>query len=183
MTTVKTPDVLGTGTWTIVPDQSSVNFTVRNFLVGKVHGRFETFSGAITIGPDGVPSVAARIGIASVKTGNDKRDEHLQAPDFLDTAQHPETVFVSTSVLPRGEGYLLNGDLTIKGVTQPVSLHLDFDGMSPDSRYGQVSRYAASITLDRKAFGIDIKMPLGLGNVIVGPKVTVTLLIEAAKIN
>ena len=183
MTMTSTPDVLGVGTWTIVPDQSSVNFSVRNFLVGKVQGRFETFSGAIAIGPDGMPSVAARVAIASVKTGNDKRDEHLQAPDFFDSEQHPEAVFVSTSVLPMAEGYLLNGDLTIKGITKPVSLQLDFGGLVAERRYGQVSRYTASIMLDRKDFGIDIKLPLGLGSIIVGPKISVTLLIEAVKNN
>jgi polyisoprenoid-binding protein YceI len=183
MALTNTLDVLGAGTWTIVPDQSSVHFWVRNFLVRKVRGKFETFSGTIAVGPYSVPAVAARIDITSVNTGNEKRDRHLQAPEFFDTEQYSEAAFTSTSVLPVGEAYQLDGDLTIKGVTKPVRLQLEFNGIDADRRYGHVSHYVASITVDRKDFGIDFKLPLGLGNIIVGPKVTVTLDIEAVKNN
>jgi polyisoprenoid-binding protein YceI len=104
----------------ILPDQSSVNFSVRNFMVGKVRGQFETFSGAIEIGPNGMPLVTARIDIRSVNTGNDKRDEHLQAAGFFDSEHHPEALFASASVLPLRDDHLLNGDLTIKGISKPV---------------------------------------------------------------
>ena len=148
-----------------------------------MYGQFDTFSGTIIIGPDGAPAVAARINTTSVNTGNERRDGHLQGPEFFDTERHPEAAFSSTSVVPLGKAYRLNGDLTIKGVTKPVLLQLDFNGVEADRRHGQVSRYTASITLDRKDFGINTKLPLGLGNIIVGPKVTVTLDIEAAKNN
>ena len=176
-------DTLGVGTWTILSDLSSIQFTVHSSIVGKVYGQFETFSGTIIIGSDGAPEVAARINTASVNTGNGRRDGHLQGPEFFDTEQYPEAAFSSTSVVPLGEAYRLNGDLTIKGVTKPVLLQLEFNGVEADRRYGQVSRCTASITLDRKDFGINTKLPLGLGNIIVGPKVTVTLDIEAARNN
>ena len=116
-----------------------------------------------------------------MNTGNERRDGHLQGPEFFDTEQYPEAAFSSTSVVPLGEAYRLNGDLTIKGVTKPLLLQLEFNGVEADRRYGQVSRCTASITLDRKDFGINTKLPLGLGNIIVGPKITVTLDIEAAR--
>jgi polyisoprenoid-binding protein YceI len=100
--------------------------------VGKVYGQFETFSGTIIIGPDGAPAVAARINTASVNTGNERRDGHLQGPEFFDTEQYPEAAFSSTSVVPLGEAYRLNGDLTIKGVTKPVFLELEFNGVEAD---------------------------------------------------
>jgi YceI-like domain len=112
--------------------------------------------------------------------GNDKRDEHLQAPGFFDSEHHPEALFASASILPVRGGYLLNGDLTIKG-SKPVSLHLQYNGVGPDPRYRQVSRFTASITLDRKEFGVDYRLPLGLGDFIIGPTVTVGLDIVAAK--
>ena len=133
-------DTLGVGTWTILSDLSSIQFTVHSFIVGKVYGQFETFSGTIIIVPDGAPEVAARINTASVNTGNGRRDGHLQGPEFFDTEQYPEAAFSSTSVVPLGEAYRLNGDLTIKGVTKPVLLQLEFNGVEADRRYGQVSR-------------------------------------------
>jgi polyisoprenoid-binding protein YceI len=181
VTTTNTPQALGVGTWTILPDRSSVNSSVRNFMVGKVRGQFETFSGTIEIGPNGRPLVMARIDIRSVNTGNDKRDEHLQAAGFFDSEHYPEALFASASVLPLRDDHLLNGDLTINGISKPVSLHLQFNGVGPDPRYRQVSRFTASITLDRQEFGIDYQLPLGLGDFIVGSTVTVTLDIEAAK--
>jgi polyisoprenoid-binding protein YceI len=176
-------DTLGVSRWTILSDLSSIHFTVHSFIVGNVHGQFETFSGTITIGSDGAPEIASRINTASVNTGNERRDGHLQGPEFFDTEQYPEAVFSSTSVVQLGEAYRLNGDLTINGVTKPVRLQLDFNGIAADRRYGQVSHYTASITLDRKDFGITTSSPLGLGNIIVGRKVAVTLDIEAARNN
>jgi polyisoprenoid-binding protein YceI len=172
VTTTKPPDVLGVGTWRILPDQSSVSFSVRNFMVAKVQGQFERFTGAIEIGSNSTPLAAARIDIRSVTTGNDKRDEHLQAPGFFDSEHHPEALFASASILPVRGGYLLNGDLTIKGMSKPVSLHLQYNGVGPDPRYRQVSRFTASITLDRKEFDVDYRLPLGLGDFIIGPTVT-----------
>jgi polyisoprenoid-binding protein YceI len=180
VTTTKPPDIPGVGTWTILPDLSSVSFSVRNFMVGKVQGQFERFTGAIEIGPNSMPLATARIDIRSVTTGNDKRDEHLQAPGFFDSEHHPEALFASASILPVGGGYLLNGDLTIKGMSKPVSLHLQYNGVA-DPRHRQVSRFTASITLDRKEFGVDYRLPLGLGDFIIGPTVTVGLDIVAAK--
>ncbi len=91
-------DTLGVGTWTIISDLSSIQFTVHSFIVGKVYGQFEPFSGTIIIGSDGAPEVAARINTASVNTGNERRDGHLQGPEFFDTEQYPEAAFSATSL-------------------------------------------------------------------------------------
>jgi len=119
-------------------------------------------------------------------------DERQVAAAFEDVRKiTPRSLLVSKAGLENeariladlANAYRLNGDLTIKGVTKPVLLQLEFNGVEADRRYGQVSRCTASITLDRKDFGINTKLPLGLGNIIVGPKVTVTLEIEAARNN
>jgi polyisoprenoid-binding protein YceI len=181
MTTTTATTPLSVGTWAIDPAHSSIDFSVRHLMVSKVRGQFETFSGTITVAPDGTPSVSAQIDVASLTTGNADRDGHVKSADFFDAEHHPVATFASTSVRPNGENYLLDGNLTIKGVTKPVSLSLEFYGVSPGQGYGEVSGYEASVVLNRKDFGIDIDLPMETGGAVVGDKVTITLNIEALK--
>jgi polyisoprenoid-binding protein YceI/predicted dinucleotide-binding enzyme len=170
------------GVWTIDPAHSSINFSVRHLMVSRVHGTLGTFSGEITVSDDGIPSVSAQIAVDSVSTGNDDRDAHLKSATFFDVEQYPTATFTSTGVSPDGAGsYVLKGDFTLKGVTKPISLALAFNGMSPGMGPGPVAGFSASVTLNRKDFGIDINMPLETGGVVLGDKVTVTLDIEALK--
>jgi polyisoprenoid-binding protein YceI len=98
---------LSAGTWAIDPVHSSINFSVRHLMVGKIHGRFDQFSGAITITEDGTPSVTAEIDVNSVDTGNEQREAHIKAADFFDVAQFPIATFVSTAVRADGDDYVL----------------------------------------------------------------------------
>ncbi|BBY61486.1 YceI family protein [Mycolicibacterium sarraceniae] len=172
---------LTAGTWAIDNAHSSISFSVRHLVVSKVRGTFGTFSGAITVAADGTPSASAEIDVASVHSGNDQRDAHLKAPDFFDVEKYPTATFVSTSVTPDGENYRLDGDFTLKGVTRPVSLALQFNGVNPGMGHGAVAGFEASVVLNRKDFGIDIDMPLDTGGAVVGDKVTITLSIEALR--
>ena len=181
MTTAAVTTPLSVGTWAIDPAHSSIDFSVRHMMVSKVRGWFDTFSGAITVAADGTPSVSAEIDVTSLNTGNPQRDGHVKSADFFDVEHYPVATFASTSVRPNGEAYLLDGNLTIKGVTKPVSLHLEFNGVSPGQGYGEVSGYEASVVLSRKDFGIDIDLPMETGGAVVGDKVTITLNIEALK--
>ncbi|MDR3664672.1 MAG: YceI family protein [Mycobacterium sp.] len=179
MTTATTP--LSVGTWAIDPAHSSVEFSVRHLMVSKVRGKFENVSGAITVDSDGTPSVTAEIDVTSLNTGNEQRDGHVKSADFFDAANHPVATFASTSVRQNGASYLLDGNLTIKGVTRPVTLNLEFNGVSPGQGYGEVSGYEASVVLNRKDFGIDLDLPMETGGAVVGDKVTISLDIEAVK--
>lgn len=170
-----------TGTWAIDPVHSSISFSVRHLIVSKVRGTFGAFSGAVTVAADGTPSVTAEIDVASVYTGNEQRDAHLRAPDFFDVEQYPTATFVSTSVVPDGDAYRLEGDFTLKGVTRRISLPVQFNGVNPGMGHGAVAGFEASVVLNRKDFGIDIDMPLETGGAVVGDKVTITLEIEALK--
>ncbi|WP_029108039.1 YceI family protein [Mycobacterium sp. URHD0025] len=172
---------LTTGTWAIDPVHSSINFSVRHLMVSKVRGSFETFSGAITIAEDGTPSVSATIDLNSIDTRNEQRDAHVRSADFFDAENHPTATFVSTSVRPDGDDYVLDGDFTLKGVTKPVSLKLEYNGVNPGMGQGAVAGFEASVVLNRKDFGIDIDMPLETGGTVIGDKVTITLEIEALK--
>ncbi|MGE2689805.1 YceI family protein [Mycolicibacterium pulveris] len=172
---------LSTGTWTIDPAHSTVGFSVRHLMVSKVRGRFDDFSGAITVADDGTPSVTAEVSTASLNTGNEQRDAHVRSADFFDVEKYPTATFASTGVRPDGDDYVLDGDLTIKGITKPVSLALEFNGVNPGMGQGEVAGFEASVVLNRRDFGIDIDMPLETGGAVVGDKVTVTLEIEATK--
>jgi polyisoprenoid-binding protein YceI len=180
MTTATATD-LSTGTWAIDPVHSSISFSVRHLVVSKVRGNFETFSGAIVVAEDGTPSVNAEIAVGSVHTGNEQRDGHVKSADFFDVEKYPTATFVSTGVRADGGNYVLDGDFTLKGVTKPVQLSLEFNGVNPGMGHGEVAGFEASVVLNRKDFGIDIDMPLETGGAVVGDKVTVTLEIEALK--
>ena len=179
--TVAVATDLTAGTWAIDPVHSSINFSVRHLMVSKVRGSFQTFSGAITVAEDGTPSVSATIDVNSIDTRNEQRDAHVRSADFFDADNHPTATFVSTAVRPDGDDYVVDGDFTLKGVTKPVSLKLEYNGVNPGMGQGPVAGFEASVVLNRKDFGIDIDMPLETGGTVVGDKVTITLEIEALK--
>ncbi|HZC09187.1 MAG TPA: YceI family protein [Mycobacterium sp.] len=177
------PAELPVGTWTIDPAHSSISFSVRHLMVSKVRGSLGTVSGEITVSSEGMPSVSAEIAVGSVSTGNDERDAHLRSAVFFDVEHYPTATFTSTGVWPDGgDRYVLEGDLTLKGITKPISLALDFTGTSSGMGRGPVAGFAASVVLNRKDFGIDVDMPMETGGVVLGGKVTVTLDIEALKV-
>jgi polyisoprenoid-binding protein YceI len=181
MTTALTTTPLSAGTWTIDPVHSAIQFSVRHLVVSKVRGNFGTFSGAITVAEDGTPSVSAEIDVASVDTGNEQRDAHIKSAEFFDVEKYPTATFRSTGVEATGDDYVLNGDFTLHGVTKPISLALEFGGISPGMGSGEVAGFEASVVLNRKDFGIDLDMPLETGGAVVGDKVTVTVNIEAVR--
>ncbi len=181
MTTAVTATDLSTGTWAIDPVHSSINFSVRHLVVSKVRGSFGTFSGAIVVAEDGTPAVTAEIAVDSLDTGNEQRDGHVKSADFFDVATYPTATFVSTGVRADGDGFVLDGDFTLKGVTKPIELKLEFNGVNPGMGHGEVAGFEASVVLNRKDFGIDIDLPLETGGAVVGDKVTISLDIEALK--
>jgi polyisoprenoid-binding protein YceI len=181
MTRAASTTGLSAGTWAIDPVHSSVGFWVRHLMVSKVRGRFDKFSGAITVADDGTPSVTAEIAVDSVSTNNEQRDAHIKSADFLDVDTYPTATFTSNGVRNNGDHDVLDGDFTLKGVTKPVSLDLEFYGVNPGVGHGEVAGFEASVVLNRKDFGIDIDMPLETGGAVVGDKVTITIEIEAVK--
>ena len=168
------------GTWNIDPSHSEVAFSVRHLMVSKVKGHFETFSGTITIGENPLDSsVNAEVDLASVNTREPKRDEHLRSSDFFETDKNPKLTFKSTSVKENGSDFVVLGDLTIKGVTNPVELDLEFNGTHPDPWGGTRAGFSAETEISRKEFGVDIEMPMDGGGVVVGDKIKVILEVEA----
>ena len=181
MTSALKTTQLGVGTWAIDPVHSSIEFSVRHLMVSKVRGRFDKFSGAIVVAEDGTPSVTAEIAVASINTGNEQRDAHIKSADFFEVEKYPTATFTSTGVRANGDDYVLDGEFTLKGVTKPVSLALEFNGVNPGMGHGEVAGFEASVVLNRKDFGVDLDLPLETGGTVVGDKVTITLEIEALK--
>jgi polyisoprenoid-binding protein YceI len=171
---------LPTGTWQIDTAHSSVNFSVRHMMVAKVRGRFNSFSGTITVGDDQLASsVEASIDVDSLETRDDSRDAHLRSPDFFDAASFPTMTFRSTSVRSAGDEYELVGDLTIKDVTRPVTLDLEVGGSGRDPWGNTRVGFSARGEINRKDFGLTWNAPLETGGVLVGDKVTIELDVEA----
>jgi polyisoprenoid-binding protein YceI len=172
---------LGTGVWIIDPVHSTIGFWVRHLMVSKVRGTFDTFAGAITLTDEGTPSVTVEIDVTSISTGHEQRDRYVTSAGFFDAHKFPTATFTSTGVNADGDDHVLEGDFTLKGVTKPVSLKLQFTGMNPGIGQNEVSGFEASVVLNRKDFGLDIDLPLDTGGMVVGDKVTITLEIEAIK--
>lgn len=172
---------LSTGTWAIDPIHSTVGFTVRHLVVSKVRGTFDTFSGTLTVPESGVPAVEAEIDVNSINTKNADRDAHIRSADFFDVEKYPTAKFVSTDLIAKGDDYVLAGDFTLHGVTKPIELALEFNGVSPGMGHGEVAGFEATTVINRKDFDISIEMPLEGGGAVVGDKITLTLDIEVVK--
>lgn len=168
------------GTWDIDPVHSDVSFTVRHMMVSKVRGRLGSFSGEIVTAPRFTDStVTATVDATSVDTGNAQRDGHIRTADFFEVETYPTWSFRSTALRGDGEEYELDGELTIKGVTRPVTFALEVNGFGPDAYGGTRAGFSATTTINRSDFGVDIAMPLDGGGVVVSEKVQVALEIEA----
>jgi polyisoprenoid-binding protein YceI len=149
-------------------------------MVSKVKGRFGTFSGTIVTAENPLAStVTAEIDASSIDTNQAQRDAHIRSADFFEVEKHPTITFQSTSVEPKGDDFLVLGDLTIKGHTRQVPLKLELNGFGADPFGGLRAGFTATTEISRKEFGVDIDMPMDGGGVVVGDKITITLEIEA----
>ena len=170
--------------WTFDLAHSSINFTVRHMVVSKVRGRFTRWDGTLLMDenePAGAV-VDVRIEAGSVDTGVEQRDAHLRSADFFDAERFPVLLFHGTRIEKAGDGtYTLTGDLTLHGVTRPVSLDVEFAGSAKDPWGGVRAGFSARTTLDRKDFGLTYNQLLETGGVLVGEKVEIGIEVEAVK--
>ncbi|GGF57876.1 polyisoprenoid-binding protein [Marmoricola endophyticus] len=163
------------GSWTIDPSHSEVAFRVRH-LVGKVRGQFDTFHGTLTTGATPAETTAnATIDLNSVNTGDEGRDGHLRSADFFDVETHGQMTFTSTSF----DGEKAVGELTIKGVTKPVELDVEVNGIGGDPWGGTRIGIDATTTITRQDFGVSFNGVVDGSKVLVGDKIDITLSIEA----
>lgn len=181
-TTTSSSILPSAGTWQLDKSHSSVEFQARHLMVSKVRGSFDDFEAVIVIGetPE-QSSVDATIRLASVNTGDEKRDEHLRSADFFDVASNPTMTFKSRTVRAEGDTYKVDGDLTILGVTKALTLDVEFNGIGKDPWGGTRAGFSASTEISRKEFGLEWNVALETGGVLVGDKVKVELEIQAVQ--
>jgi polyisoprenoid-binding protein YceI len=171
-----------TGTWKADPVHSEIAFSVRHLMLSKARGRFTGYDVTIVTAEDPADSsVTATIELASIDTGNDARDEHLRSADYFDTEKYPTMTYRSTGVRPHGDGWLVEGELTVHGITRPVALSVEVLGFGPDPFGGHRAGFSATAEIDRRDFGVDLNVPMDGGGVAVGHKITIGLDIEAVR--
>jgi polyisoprenoid-binding protein YceI len=173
-----------TGEYTIDPAHSRIGFVARHAMVTKVRGSFNEFEGTAHLDGDEPTKSTAKVVIKahSIDTRNEQRDGHLRTNDFLDPDTYPEITFVTTGVEAVDEStYKVNGDLTIKDVTKPISIDFSFEGAAKDPFGNTRVGFDGSVTINRKDYGITWNAALETGGVLVSDKITLEFEVSAIK--
>lgn len=178
MTTLTLDAIPGyrTGTWTVDHAHTEIGFSVRHLAISKVKGVFETFDATVTAAENPHDSrVEVTVDMASINTKNADRDAHLRTNDFFAIDQYPTMTFVSTGLRVEGDALMLDGELTLRGVTKPVTITGEFGGIATDP-YGNVKAAASGSTvINRHDFGVSWNAALETGGFLLGDEVTITI--------
>ena len=178
MTAIATLNTLTAGTWAIDPTHTEVGFVARHLMVSKVRGSFTDVSGTVEVAENVTDSVAnVVIKTASVSTGTADRDGHLKSADFFDAETYPDMTFVSTAF----DGETLTGDLTIKDVTKPVTLDVEFNGVATDPWGNEKAGFEATADINRTDWNLNWNAALEKGGVLVSEKIKLVLDVQLAK--
>ena len=167
------------GVWDIDPGHTDLAFVGRHFMVTKVRGRFTDVTGRVVIAPQmSDSSVEVTIGMASVESGSNDRDDHIRSADLFDVERYPTATFVSRRVEWSGTSGTVHGDLTIHGVTRRVPLIVSFEGHVPDPWGGHRAIFSARTAVNREEFGITWNMALEAGGLLVSKDVRIEIELE-----
>ena len=172
-----------TGNYTLDVSHTRIGFVARHAMVTKVRGQFREVEGQITIDPTNPAASTAvvTLQVASVDTGQAQRDEHLRSGDFFEAPTYPTITFRSTDVEVEGEDIVLKGDLTIKDVTAPVTLELEYGGTAKDPFGNTRAGFEGKTTVNRKDWGLTYNAALETGGVLISEKVTLEFEISLVK--
>ena len=177
---VRAPEGWAAGTWMIDPAHTVVSFTVRH-LMSRVRGTFSEVSGQIVTSADVTGSTAtADIGMSSVSTGNEMRDNHLRSADFFDAERYPVMKFAGTGPRPLDGAWVLAGELTIRDVTRPVAFEVEFLGSDPTGLQGEPRiGFSARAAISRSDFGLTFGLGADATKIVIGDKVDIALDVQA----
>ncbi|MFI8594037.1 YceI family protein [Microbacterium sp. NPDC078428] len=169
------------GTWVLDPSHSEVTFSVRHMMISKVRGTFGVKS-ATLIAPENPleAQVTASVDAASIDTKDEGRDQHLRSGDFFDVETYPTIDFRSTGVRVEGGDFLVDGELTIRGTTKPVTFEFEFGGFGTDPWGNYKAGATAKTVINREDFGLTWNAALETGGVLVGKDVTITLELQGS---
>ena len=166
--------------WNIDPSHSSIEFAVRHMGLSTVRGRFTSFDADIDADAEGMPrSLDVRIDVASIDTGEKDRDAHLKSGDFFDVENHPKIRFESTGIREQGDRVKVEGDLTIRGTTRPVTFDVDLAPARPDPFGNYRAAAVAETKINRKDWGLTWNQVLEAGALLVGEDVRVSIDLQA----
>jgi len=168
-------------TWTLDPAHSAVTFSAKHMMITTVRGTLAIRDFSLDFDPKDITasSVRVRLDAASIDTGQEARDQHLRSADFLETEAHPNIDFASTRIEPDGDGYRIHGDLTIRGVTRPVTLRAILGGTVPNLQGGTRAAFSATTRINREDFGLTWNVALEQGGWLVSKDITVEMDIAA----
>ena len=171
------------GTFVLDKSHTQIGFVARHLMVAKVRGRFTDYEGKIVVAEDPAQSsVEVVIQAASINTNDENRDNHVRTNDFLDVAEHPTITFRSAKVeIGSSSSWKVDGDLTVRGVTRPIVLDVDFEGVIQDPWGNQRLGFTASSEIDRNDFGVSFNAALETGGFVVSPKVKLEIEAEAVR--
>jgi polyisoprenoid-binding protein YceI len=169
------------GKWTVDTVHSHVGFTVKHMMVSKVRGNFKIFDAEVETAEDPLQShFIATVDLRSIDTGNEQRDNHIRSADFFEVETHPELTYKSTGIRQGSGGdFIVDGDLTIRGVTRQVPLTLEVEGFGPDPYGNTRSGFSLTGEINRSDFGISYNGPIPGGGTVISEKVQVSVDIEA----
>jgi polyisoprenoid-binding protein YceI len=168
------------GSWKIDPVHTEIGFSVRHMMVSKVRGKFTSYTAGLTTSHNPLESHAeAEIDLSSITTGIEQRDNHLRSSDFFDVETSPKMTFVSTGIRPNGDDFLVDGELTIRGITKPITLTVEIGGFGPDPYGGYRAGFSARTEINRRDWGVNWNSAIEGGGVVVSDKVTLLLEVEA----
>jgi polyisoprenoid-binding protein YceI len=177
--TINGTQLPATGTWQIDPGHAEVGFVGRHFGLTKVRGRFTGVDGAVVVADDPTDSsVQVTIDTRSVSSGDQGRDDHLRSADFFDIDHHPTASYRSTAVHLDGTSGTIDGDLTIKGITRPVRLQMDYLGHATDPWGNERAVFSASSKINREDWGLTWNMLLEAGGLLVSKEITLEIEVE-----
>ena len=171
--------------WVIDTVHSHIGFSVKHMMVATVRGQFKSYRGSVRLDPNNfaLSKFEGEIDVASIDTDNNDRDNHLRTNDFFDAQNHPKITFSSTRIEAKDAGeFVVHGDLTIRGVTKPVALDVEFHGTSKNPYGKTVAGFNARATINRKDFGVNFNALLETGGVAVGEKVKLEVDVELTQV-
>jgi polyisoprenoid-binding protein YceI len=181
VTTTPTVAALPTAGWRIDPSHSYAGFEVKHLGISTFRGRFTDVEGVVRTEAGQVRAIDGVVRLASVLTTDERLDGHLRSPDFFDVENHPEGRFLSTRIVSDGDALVVDGDLTLRGVTRPVRLEATLEGWGVDPAAGERISLQARGSIDRTEFGISWNSTLANGLPAVGERVTIVLGVEAVR--
>ncbi len=169
--------------WNLDPTHSEIAFKVKHLMIANVKGVFQKVNAKVTMAGDDLTTAQAdaTIEAASIFTNEENRDNHLRGADFFDVEKHPTITFAGTGLQAKGDAYVLTGDLTIKGITKPVRLDVEYGGRNTDPWGNEKMAFAFTGTIDRKDWGLTWNAALETGGVLVSDEVRISGELEFGK--